>query len=411
MKKDFVEYKAKDRLAEAVALAKAINLEIVLEEIVILSKISSASFIGSGKVSEYANIIKQLDVTLVIIDEKVSPIQQRNLEKAWKCKVIERTALIIEIFGDRAKTKEGKLQVNLAHFQYQKSRLVRTWTHLERQRGGHGFLAGPGEKQIEVDRRIITQQITKIKRELEKIKLTRAEHRKSRQAVPYPIISLVGYTNTGKTTLFNRLTGAKLLAADMLFATLDPTMRIVTLPSRKKIILSDTVGFISDLPTELIVSFRATLEEVKQADLILHVQDISSPNRLKQKEEVNKILVSLGTEDKIYHHTIEVLNKMDLLEETKEISNSVSDNVLYISASTGINCDKLLEYIDHKLSMNDKVIKIEIENLDGKVLAWIYSNSAVIERQEQEDKIYMLLRISEKNYQKLLKNFTVKILN
>ncbi|MGB7618143.1 MAG: GTPase HflX, partial [Pseudolabrys sp.] len=301
------------RLAEAVGLARAIDLTVVEAGLVTLNDIRPATYIGKGKVDEIAGLAKSLSASIVVMDCPVSPVQQRNLEKAWNTKVIDRTGLILEIFGRRARTREGALQVELAHLTYQKSRLVRSWTHLERQRGGFGFLGGPGETQIEADRRVIEDRIARIEAELDKVKRTRKLHRDSRKRVPYPIVALVGYTNAGKSTLFNRMTAASVLSADMLFATLDPTLRAVDLPQGVRIILSDTVGFISDLPTMLVAAFRATLEEVIEADIILHVRDVSHQDSDAQSHDVEKVLTELGiaASDR---RLIEVWNKIDRLD-------------------------------------------------------------------------------------------------
>ena len=301
------------RLAEAVGLASAIKLTIVQAGLVTLNNIRPATYIGKGKVDEIAGLAKSLSATVVVMDCPVSAVQQRNLEKAWNTKVIDRTGLILEIFGRRARTREGALQVELAHLTYQKSRLVRSWTHLERQRGGFGFLGGPGETQIEADRRMIEERIARIEGELEKVKRTRKLHRDSRKRVPYPIVALVGYTNAGKSTLFNRMTTATVLSADMLFATLDPTLRAVELPHGARIILSDTVGFISDLPTMLVAAFRATLEEVIEADVILHVRDVSHEDSDAQSHDVGKVLAELGIEASD-PRLVEVWNKVDQLD-------------------------------------------------------------------------------------------------
>src|SRR5690606_26473055 len=295
-------------------LAAAINLKVVHGEVVRLSHRRPATLLGSGAVEAFRELIAAEEIGLVVVDAPLSPVQQRNLERAWNCKVIDRTGLILEIFGERARTREGQLQVELAALTYQRSRLVRSWTHLERQRGGFGFLGGPGESQLEVDRRLIGDRITRIKRDLAEVKRTRGLHRRARQRVPYPVVALVGYTNAGKSTLFNRLTRATVTAKDLLFATLDPTMRAVAMPSGRTIILSDTVGFISDLPTDLVAAFRATLEEVQGADIILHVRDISHPDTAAQQRDVEAVLRDLGLAEQIdAGQVVEVLNKVDLL--------------------------------------------------------------------------------------------------
>ncbi|MBN8531689.1 MAG: GTPase HflX, partial [Alphaproteobacteria bacterium] len=303
------------KLEEAVGLAAAIELDVVAARVVPIDRIRPATLMGEGKVEEIAALVAEYEAVLAIVDGSLSPIQQRNLEKAWKCKVIDRTALILEIFGARARTREGMLQVELAALDYQKSRLVRSWTHLERQRGGFGFLGGPGESQIEIDRRLISDQIAKIKLQLETVKRTRELHRKKRRAVPFPVVALVGYTNAGKSTLFNRLTGAGVFAENLLFATLDPTLRQVKLPSGRQVILSDTVGFISDLPTQLVAAFRATLEEVVEARLLLHVRDIASPCTEAEKRDVENVLTEMGLKERLEGDVIEVWNKCDLLAE------------------------------------------------------------------------------------------------
>ena len=390
------------RLSEAVSLTKAISLDVVGTEIVSLRSVQPAAYIGRGVIERLGAQLRELDAELVLMNCSLSPIQQRNLEKAWQVKVIDRTALILEIFGERAQTREGVLQVELAHLTYQRSRLVRSWTHLERQRGGAGFLGGPGETQIEMDRRIIDDKLVRIKKELQQVKQRRGLQRKSRQKVPFPVVSLVGYTNAGKSTLFNQLTKANVFAENLLFATLDPTMRQIELPSGKKAILSDTVGFISDLPTELIAAFRATLEEVLEADLILHVRDCSHPDTDAQKKDVEDVLTDLGLSDKVAAGIPEVLNKIDLLDEQERVAlsrtTSYKELVWPICARTGEGIDDLLHFIDKALSKSQKTYTICLPYTDGKTLAWLYEKGAVISSHENEDDIELVVSLSDKDY-------------
>jgi GTP-binding protein HflX len=400
------------KLEEARGLAEAINLNVILAEAAPLQKITPSTHIGSGKVEEIRDFVKANAVDLAIIDTRIAPVQQRNLETEWGCKVIDRTALILEIFGSRAHTKEGALQVELALLEYQKSRLVKSWTHLERQRGGAGFLGGPGETQIESDRRELRDKIIKIKEQLEKVVQTREIHRKSRKKVPYEVVALVGYTNAGKSTLFNRLTGADVMAEDMLFATLDPTMRLITLPSGRKIILSDTVGFISDLPTELVAAFRATLEEVVEAQIMIHVRDIANPDTNEQKKDVLMVLKNLGLEAEMQNNMFEVLNKVDLLDpahlqEANELTTG-RDNVIAVSAVTGHGIDTLLARIDAKLDEANKHIDIEVPCANGQVIAWIYANAEIVEQSQVEDKMLFKLSLSVPNFGRLQKMLGVE---
>ncbi len=372
------------QLDEAVGLAEAIDLTIVHREAVGLSRIIPSSYLGRGVVERFHDLISALEIDVVIIDAMLSPVQQRNLERQLSAKVIDRTGLILEIFGARARTHEGRLQVELAALDYQRSRLVRSWTHLERQRGGFGFLGGPGESQLEMDRRIIGDRIAHIRRELETVKRTRSLHREARRRVPYPIVALVGYTNAGKSTLFNRLTNAKVFAEDQLFATLDPTMRAVDLPSGHRIVLSDTVGFISQLPTHLVAAFRATLEEVAEADVILHVRDISHPESDAQKADVLEVLAEMGLGDD--RRIIEVLNKTDLLgaEDREILTEKTARNgaAVAVSAVTGEGCGALLKLLSDILSEGRFCHRFEIDTRDGAALAWLYAHGHVVDRQE-----------------------------
>jgi GTP-binding protein HflX len=379
------------KLEEAVGLAAAIDLNVIGSVVVTLGEIRPSTYIGKGKVEEIKAIVEAEEVTLVLMDCGLSPVQQRNLEKAWGAKVIDRTGLILEIFGRRARTKEGTLQVELAHLNYQKGRLVRSWTHLERQRGGGGFLGGPGETQIESDRRLLQDRIVKLERELEQVKRTRALHRVSRRKVPYPIVALVGYTNAGKSTLFNRLTRAEVLAEDMLFATLDPTLRALKLPHGTKAILSDTVGFISELPTMLVAAFRATLEEVLEADVILHVRDISHGDTEAQAFDVRTILASLGVEESSERTLIEVWNKVDLLDTPARealITASHRDGQkrpVVVSAVSGEGIDTLLERVEATVAAGRLTLSIDVPPSDGAGLAWLHSNADVLARETDDE--------------------------
>lgn len=400
---------AEARLEEACGLALAINLDVVYKEIIRIRAVKPATLIGQGVIDRLSEEIAEKGIELIIFDTSLSPIQQRNLENKLNIKVIDRTALILEIFGERAQTKEGKLQVELAHLTYQRSRLVRSWTHLERQRGGAGFLGGPGETQIELDRRIIDDKILRIKQELEKVKQTRQIQRSARKRVPYPVVAFVGYTNAGKSTLFNMLSGSNVFAKDLLFATLDPSMRKIKLPSGKEVILSDTVGFISDLPHELIMSFRATLEEVLSADLIVHIRDIAAPNTGEQRKDVLEVLENLGFKDfansKQY---IEVLNKTDLLapEKVQKLTAKSKAGTAVISALTGYGKENLLQLIDDKLSTDFAVVNLKIPASDGKKLAWIHANADVLDSKIMDDIICLKIKISPENHGKLQnKNF------
>ncbi|MGA8389641.1 MAG: GTPase HflX [Pseudolabrys sp.] len=379
------------RLEETAGLARAIDLTIVQAGLVTLSDIRPATYIGKGKVDEIAGMVKSLSASIVVMDCPISPVQQRNLEKAWSAKVIDRTGLILEIFGRRARTREGALQVELAHLTYQKSRLVRSWTHLERQRGGFGFLGGPGETQIEADRRVIEERIARIEAELDKVKRTRKLHRDSRKRVPYPIVALVGYTNAGKSTLFNRLTAATVLSADMLFATLDPTLRAVELPRGVKAILSDTVGFISDLPTMLVAAFRATLEEVIEADVILHVRDVSNGDSEAQLHDVEKVLGELGIAA-ADRRLIEVWNKIDCLdtEARARVLNlverrSADRRPVAVSALTGEGMSGLLAAIEAHLGESRQTIEVSVDPADGAGLSWLYRHSEVLAKDVHDD--------------------------
>ncbi|EPE98572.1 GTPase HflX [Rhizobium grahamii] len=389
------------RLEEATGLAQAIDLDVVYGTIVSVNDPRPATLMGTGKIAEIKATLDANDSGLVIVDHPLTPVQQRNLEKEWNAKVIDRTGLILEIFGRRASTKEGTLQVDLAHLNYQKGRLVRSWTHLERQRGGGGFMGGPGETQIEADRRLLQDRIIKLERELEQVVRTRQLHRAKRKKVPHPIVALVGYTNAGKSTLFNRITGAGVLAEDMLFATLDPTLRRMKLPHGRTVILSDTVGFISDLPTHLVAAFRATLEEVLEADLILHVRDMSDVDNQAQSADVLRILKDLGIdEEEGDKRIIEVWNKIDRLEPEAHDAivqkASSAENVVALSAISGEGVDTLMGEISRRLSgvLTEATVRLPVDKL--ALLPWLYDHAIVDSREDNEDgSITLDVRLSE----------------
>jgi GTPase len=398
-----------DRLAEATGLAHAIDLDVRSAVLVPVPHPRPSTLMGSGKVEEFRKLIEDEEIDLVIVDHAVTPIQQRNLEKDWNTKVLDRTGLILEIFGRRAETREGRLQVELAHLTYQKGRLVRSWTHLERQRGGFGFLGGPGETQIETDRRLIQDRIDGIHRELDVVVKTRNLHRSGRARVPYPIVAIVGYTNAGKSTLFNKLTGASVLAKDQVFATLDPTMRELKLASGRRIILSDTVGFISDLPTMLVAAFRATLEEVINADLILHVRDIAHSETNAQCADVEAVLSDLGIDARAAKSNIlEVWNKVDLLEpgareEAEHSGRRRERTPALVSAVTGEGLEALLRHIDTRFSANDEEIELAIPAADGAVLAWLHDNADIMRSDADDDgTVHARVRIASAKKGRLL---------
>ncbi|MGB1077828.1 MAG: GTPase HflX [Bdellovibrionales bacterium] len=383
-----------DNVEETEGLVRAIDLSVSYTHIQKVSKVLPSHLFGKGVRERIFSLVEEYSPDLIVVNASLSPIQQRNLEKDWKCKVIDRTALILEIFGARAQTKEGVIQVELASLSYQRSRLVRSWTHLERQRGGAGFMGGPGETQIELDRRIIADKISKLKKDLKKIRQNRALQRESRDKTPFPTIALVGYTNAGKSTLFNLLTGANVFAEDLPFATLDPTLRAVKLSSGEDVIFSDTVGFISNLPTQLIEAFRATLEEVIYADIILHVRDIASEYTDEQKDDVIDVLREMDIDYSADPRIIEVWNKVDCLDEEGE--RAFPDHVIPISAVSGFGVETLLERVSEYLSRNKVVEHLKIPASNGKAVSWLHRHGEVLKEEYQDEHVCMDVRMSEK---------------